>query len=181
MITEHKVAICTAVDYRIQDCSLKICNLSGTSWSKNGKLEIVLDVRVCNPLKEAAKRIYIRIRCLQCTLMLKFLLFMGQWTNYTAYTTVKFEYLRIDKHSPENHGRTVNKEHYLEVMCWLRGAIRKKRTELWKNQSWILYHDKTSTHTSMLVREFLAKNKTAIMHQPPYSPDLAPADWRRRR
>ena len=28
----------------------------------------------------------------------------------------------------------------------------------------------------MLVREFLAKNKTLIMFQPPYSPDLAPAE-----
>ena len=29
----------------------------------------------------------------------------------------------------------------------------------------------------MLVREFLAKNKTVIMPQPTYSPDLAPADF----
>ena len=28
----------------------------------------------------------------------------------------------------------------------------------------------------MLVREFFAKNKTIIMPQPPYSPDLAPVD-----
>ena len=28
----------------------------------------------------------------------------------------------------------------------------------------------------MLVREFLAKNKTVIMPQPPYSPDLENAD-----
>ena len=59
----------------------------------------------------------------------------------------------------------------------LREAIRQKRTELWKNQSWILHHDNAPAHTSMLVREFLAKNKTVIMPQPPYSPDLAPADF----
>ena len=29
----------------------------------------------------------------------------------------------------------------------------------------------------MLVREFLAKNKTLIMPQPPYSPDLIAADF----
>ena len=29
----------------------------------------------------------------------------------------------------------------------------------------------------MLVLEFLAKNKTVIMNQPPYSPDLAPVDF----
>ena len=59
----------------------------------------------------------------------------------------------------------------------LREAIRQKRTELWKNQSWILKHDNAPAHTSMLVREFLVKYKTAIMTQPPYSPDLAPADF----
>ena len=29
----------------------------------------------------------------------------------------------------------------------------------------------------MLVCEFLAKNKTVIIPQPPFSPDLAPADF----
>ena len=33
-------------------------------------------------------------------------------------------------------------------------------------------------HTSMLVREFLAKNKNVIMPQPPYSQDLAAAGKR---
>ena len=32
-------------------------------------------------------------------------------------------------------------------------------------------------HTSMLVHEFLSKNKTVIMSQPPYSPELASADF----
>ena len=74
-------------------------------------------------------------------------------------------------------GHTVNKEYYLEVMRRLRALIRQKRTELWKNQSWILHRDKASAHTSMLVREFLAKNKAVIMPQPPFSSDLAPANF----
>ena len=52
-------------------------------------------------------------------------------------------------------------------MRQLRKAIHQKLIELWKNQF----------HTLMLVREFLAKNKTIIMPQPPYSPDLVPADF----
>ena len=70
-------------------------------------------------------------------------------------------------------GRKVNKEYYLEVMRRLRKTIRQKRTELWKYQSWILHHDNAPAHTSMLVNGFLAKNKTAIMPQSPYSQDLA--------
>ena len=59
-------------------------------------------------------------------------------------------------------GRTVNKKCYFEATHGLRETIRQKCTELWKNQSWILHHDKASVHTSMLVREFFVKNKTVF-------------------
>ena len=74
-------------------------------------------------------------------------------------------------------GRTVNKECYVEVMRRLRKTIRQKRTELWKYQSGIFHHDNAPAHTSMLVNGFLAKNKTVIMPQSPYSPDVATADF----
>ena len=48
----------------------------------------------------------------------------------------------------------------------LREGMRQKRTELWKIQLWILRHDNAQAHTSMLVCEILAKNKTVIMPQP---------------
>ena len=62
-------------------------------------------------------------------------------------------------------------------MRQLRKGIRQNSTELWKNKLWILNHYNAPAHISMLVREFLAKNKTLIMLQPPYSPELAPADF----
>ncbi|UYV66949.1 hypothetical protein LAZ67_4003429 [Cordylochernes scorpioides] len=71
-------------------------------------------------------------------------------------------------------GRTVNKEYYLQVMRNLREAIRQKCPDLWKNKNWLLHHDNAPAHTSLLVRDFLAKNNTLMMPQPPYSPDLAP-------
>jgi len=74
-------------------------------------------------------------------------------------------------------GQTVNKEYYLQVQRRLREAIRKKRPNLWKNNSWLLHHDNAPAHTSLLVREFLAKNNTVMMPQPPYSPDMAPCDF----
>ena len=74
-------------------------------------------------------------------------------------------------------GQTVNKEYYLQVQRRLREAIRKKRPDLWKNNSWLLHHDNAPAHTSLLVREFLAKNNTVTMPQPPYSPDMAPCDF----
>ncbi|UYV74141.1 hypothetical protein LAZ67_11002233 [Cordylochernes scorpioides] len=73
--------------------------------------------------------------------------------------------------------RTVNKEYYLQVMRNLREAIRQKRPDLWKNKNWLLHYDNAPAHTSLLVRDLLAKNNTLMMPQPPYSPDLAPCDF----
>ncbi|KAG5310804.1 GVQW3 protein, partial [Acromyrmex insinuator] len=49
--------------------------------------------------------------------------------------------------------------------------------DLWKNKNWLLHHDNAPAHTLLLVREFLAKNNTLMMPQPPYSPDLALCDF----
>ena len=40
----------------------------------------------------------------------------------------------------------------------------------------LLYHDNAHSHTSLCVREFLAKHNVGMLPQPPHSPDLAPAD-----
>ena len=50
-------------------------------------------------------------------------------------------------------------------------------SNLWKNKNWLLHHDNAPAHTSLLVRDFLAKNNTLMIPQPPYSPDLAPCDF----
>jgi transposase len=47
---------------------------------------------------------------------------------------------------------------------------------MWTNQRWVFHHDNAPAH-SFLVRNFLAKNETTVVPQPPYSPDLAPADF----
>jgi len=49
---------------------------------------------------------------------------------------------------------------------------KKKRPDLWQNNSCLLRHDKALANILSLVREFLPKNKTVTMPQPPYSPDI---------
>jgi hypothetical protein len=56
-------------------------------------------------------------------------------------------------------------------------TVRRKRPQLWTNQSWVLHHDNAPAHSSFLVHNFLAKNETTVLLQPPYSPDLASADF----
>ena len=40
-----------------------------------------------------------------------------------------------------------------------------------------MHHDNAPAHTTILVRGFLGKNKTVIIPQPAYLPDLAPAGY----
>ena len=98
-------------------------------------------------------------------------------SNVKVLLTVFFDYRGVVHQEFLPYGRTVNKEYYLEVMRRLQEAIRRKRPEMWKNNSWLLHHDNAPAHSSLLVRDFLAKNNTTIMPQPPYSPDLASCDF----
>ena len=52
-----------------------------------------------------------------------------------------------------------------------------KRPEMWKNEDWLLHHDKAPAHTSLVVREFLTKNNMTTVPRPAYSPDLDPCDF----
>ncbi|UYV62450.1 hypothetical protein LAZ67_2000633 [Cordylochernes scorpioides] len=98
-------------------------------------------------------------------------------SNVKVLLTVFFDCRGVVHHEFLPQGRTVNKEYYLQVMRNLREAIRQKRPDLWKNKNWLLHHDNAPAHTSLLVRDFLAKTNTLMMPQPPYSPDLAPCDF----
>ncbi|UYV65192.1 hypothetical protein LAZ67_3003525 [Cordylochernes scorpioides] len=95
-------------------------------------------------------------------------------TNQDRKKRAKFGRMGVVHHEFLPQGRTVNKEYYLQIMRNLREAIRQKRPDLWKNKNWLLHHDNAPAHTSLLVRDFLAKNNTLMMPQPPYPPDLAP-------
>ena len=99
----------------------------------------------------------------------KYIKFGQMWRFCSLFSSIAMVWC-IMNFLPQGH--TVNKKYYLEVMRRLREAITQKRTEFWKNTSWILQHVKAPAHTPLLMHEFLAKNKTVIMPQPPYSPDL---------
>ncbi|XP_026828642.1 uncharacterized protein LOC105286551 [Ooceraea biroi] len=75
------------------------------------------------------------------------------------------------------YGSTVTKEYYQEVLRRLRENVRRKRPELWKNNSWVLHHDNAPAHTSLLIANFLQKYSITVLPQAPYSPDLAPCDF----
>ena len=56
-------------------------------------------------------------------------------------------------------------------------SIRTILNDLWKENSWILHNDNALSQKAIIVNEFLAKNSTNIIEQPPHSPDIAPTDF----
>lgn len=74
-------------------------------------------------------------------------------------------------------GKTVTGAFYITILQKLRERIRKKRPDLWENNSWILHHDNAPAHSCLAVKQFLACNGTTVLEHPPYSPDLAPCDF----
>jgi hypothetical protein len=79
-------------------------------------------------------------------------------------------------------GQAVNGKLCSEVLRRLRGNIRRKRPDRWRNNSWALHHynaraSRLVPHASLVVRQFLAFTNTTVILHPPYSPDLTPCHF----
>jgi transposase len=88
------------------------------------------------------------------------------FANFDIKGIVHYEFVRT--------GHTVNQVYYLEVPKRLREKVRRKRLELFPNNSWILHHNNAPAHTALSVREFLATKQITVLEHPAYSPDLTP-------
>ena len=65
---------------------------------------------------------------------------------------------------------TVNKKLYLGIFSHLRDAVRRKCPENWRTNIWFLLHDTVPAQRC-------AKNNVRTLQPPPYSPDMAAADF----
>ena len=74
-------------------------------------------------------------------------------------------------------GQTITGAYYLEVLKRLMGRIHRIRPEYRDPENWSLLHDNAPSHTSLIVRQCLARNRVSVLNHPPYSPDLAPCDF----
>jgi histone-lysine N-methyltransferase SETMAR len=73
-------------------------------------------------------------------------------------------------------GVSVNAAYIVDALRRFLKALRKKRPELVAGE-WFLHWDNAPVHTAEVVQTFLAKNSIQLIPHPPYSPDLAPADF----
>lgn len=72
-------------------------------------------------------------------------------------------------------GKTVNGAFYVEVLKRLKKRVNRVRPAIAAN--WKLHHDNAPSHSCFLVTDYLTKNGITTVPQPPYSPDMAPADF----
>jgi len=73
-------------------------------------------------------------------------------------------------------GQTFNAAFYVEVLKRLRENVRRKRSDQWRNNTWLFHHDNAPTHAALMTRRFLTDNNMTVVPHPPYSPDLASSD-----
>jgi len=76
---------------------------------------------------------------------------------------VFFDWKGIVHHGFVPRGQMVNKQSYQEVLARLRDAVRRKRPELWENQTWMWHHD---------MRRLTRRSSSAVIWQ-----NLVPADF----
>ena len=74
-------------------------------------------------------------------------------------------------------GKSINAVYYKGVMEILLNGIRRVRPGMCESGNWFLLHDNAPSHKATIVKQFLAQRKVTVLEHPPYSPDLAPADY----
>jgi len=74
-------------------------------------------------------------------------------------------------------GQKVNAEFYMGVFDRLLKRIRRVRVAKFQSSEWFLLPDNMPSHNAAIVKKFLANRNVAVLHHPPYLPDLAPADY----
>ena len=62
---------------------------------------------------------------------------------------------------------SVNHKYYLGVLTKLWEWVRKKRIDLWKNNSWILHEDNAPAHNTLKVKQHLIDKCILVLEHPP--------------
>jgi len=99
------------------------------------------------------------------------------WSKIKVLLVLVCDWKGIIQHEFLPYGQMVNKKLYQEVLAHLRDAVHRKRPELWENQTWTLHHDNAPAHAALFIHNYLAKHQTSVVPHPPYSLELAQADF----
>lgn len=99
-------------------------------------------------------------------------------TTRKVMLCVWWDWKRIVHYELLPPGETTDSNLYCQQTERLRQAIEIKRPELIKRKGVVFHHDNDRPHTSLATHKKLRELVWEILMHPPYSPDLAPSDYR---
>ena len=73
-------------------------------------------------------------------------------------------------------GKSVNAAFIVDTLATFLKNLKQKRPQL-VEQGWMFHWDNAPVHTAAVVQKWLSEHKIQMLEHPPYSPDLAPADY----
>jgi histone-lysine N-methyltransferase SETMAR len=73
-------------------------------------------------------------------------------------------------------GRTVNSAYIIEALARFLKVLKEKRPTMTAG-TWWFHWDNALVHTASMVTNWMAARQFQIIDHPPYSPDLAPANF----
>jgi hypothetical protein len=73
-------------------------------------------------------------------------------------------------------GTTVNATYIVEALGNFMKIFKKKRPIMAAGE-WFLHGDNAPVHTAAIITDWLAARRIQMLQHPPYSLDLAPADF----
>ena len=73
-------------------------------------------------------------------------------------------------------GQTINAEYYSSLLVQLKDILKEKLREVTKGV--LFLHDNVPAHQALATQNKLAYLGFQCLDHPPYSPDLAPSDYR---
>ena len=79
-------------------------------------------------------------------------------------------------HNFPEPGQTINSDRFVAVLTKLKAQTSRVRPE--KMKTFLLQHNNARPHTSLKTMEHTANLGWTALPHPPYSPDLAPSDFR---
>jgi len=97
-----------------------------------------------------------------------------QLSRVKTMLVIFFDWQRIHKEFVLE-GETINAVYYKGVMERLLNRIQRVRPGMCESGDWFLLH--TPFHNATIIKQFLAQRKVTVLDHPPYSSDLAPADY----
>ncbi len=74
-------------------------------------------------------------------------------------------------------GETITAKVYLQVLKNLMVSIQHRCTAMWRRGDFVLHDDNASAHRAEPVMRWIGQHHIRTLEHPPYSPDLAPADF----